>query len=385
MVDPNTVTHQCMNVTGGLSMGQVRWILSGASESTLTSSNPVHPGVSWNSIVPNDDGDGKPEWRDLHSSCANEPIHIIQRWENRSVSQMISSFLFCDHCNFPENWFPGDGVERLRLVYETREEIINGAANNEDVIGITELVAGVGSNEVYHIPVFDNWTHGALAASSAGQTAILPSYTNSSTGVWPFQDDYRLVIRADELDELRPFLTWMLSEQGQSNFDEIGFVRLDPFSRVEAGDRIGINLRHILPDDDGDGVWNGEDLCPNTDPGVPVNPTGCAENQRDDDGDGLNNTEDDCPFTFGTSTQPTVGCVDSDGDGWADLAHYERVVARPLPTPSPQSHHNGMTQMVMDSATNPRASKPIRVSWNTVCQQKTDTGVRTQMVMDGQI
>ena len=117
-----------MNVTGGLSMGQVRWILSGASESTLTSSNPVHPGVNWNSIVPNDDGDGKPEWRDLHSSCPNEPIHIIQRWENRSVSQMISSFLFCDHCNFPESWFPGDGVERLRLIYETREEIINGAA-----------------------------------------------------------------------------------------------------------------------------------------------------------------------------------------------------------------------------------------------------------------
>ena len=320
MLDPNTVTHQCMNVTGGLSMGQVRWILSGASESTLTSSNPVHPGVNWNSIVPNDDGDGKPEWRDLHSSCPNEPIHIIQRWENRSVSQMISSFLFCDHCNFPESWFPGDGVERLRLIYETREEIINGAANNEDVIGITELVAGIGSNEVYHIPVFDNWTHGALAASSAGQTAILPSFNNSSTGVWPFQDDYRLVIRADQLEELRPFLSWMLSEEGQANFDEIGFVRLDPFSRVGAGDRIGIDLRHILPDDDGDGVWNGEDLCPNTDPGVPVNPTGCAENQRDDDGDGLNNTEDDCPYTYGTSTQPTVGCLDSDGDSWADSA-----------------------------------------------------------------
>ena len=81
---------------------------------------------------------------------------------------MISSFLFCDHCNFPESWFPGDGVERLRLVYESREEIINGAANNEDVIGITELMAGIGSNEVYHIPIFDNWTHGAASASSAG-------------------------------------------------------------------------------------------------------------------------------------------------------------------------------------------------------------------------
>ena len=320
MVNPNTETHACMNVTGGLSMGQVRWVLSGASESTLSSSNPVHPGVLWSSIVPNDDDDDKPEWRDLDPSCPNEPIHIIQRWENRSVPQMLSAFILCDHCSFPEDWFPGDGVDRLRLVYETREEIINGAANNDDVIGITELRVGVATNEVYQIPIFDNWTHGASDAAAAGNSAILPSVNNSSMGIWPLQDDYRLVIREDQLEELRPFLAWMLSEEGQDNFDEIGFVRMDPLSRVEAGDRIGINLRHLLPDDDGDGIWNGDDLCPNTEPGLAVNPTGCAENQRDDDADGLINTEDDCPYTFGTSTQPTVGCPDSDGDGWADTA-----------------------------------------------------------------
>ena len=116
------------------------------------------------------------------------------------------------------------------------------------------------TKSIIDIPIFDNWTHGAASASSAGNTPIIPSFENSSMGVWPFQDDYRLVIRADQLDVLRPFLSWMLSEEGQDNFDEIGFVRLDPFSRVEAGDRIGINLRHILPDDDGDGVWNGDEL-----------------------------------------------------------------------------------------------------------------------------
>ena len=321
MVDPNTATHQCLNTTGGLSMGQMRWILSDASQSTLSASG-IHPGVVWNSVVPNDDGDGEPEWRDLHPSCPNEPIHIYHRWENRSIPQMISAFMFCDHCSFPEGWFTGENTPsgRARYDLETREEIINGASNNDDVIGITELRAAIGSNSVYHVPMFDNWTHGAADARSAGNPEILPSYNNSTSGVWPFQDDYRLTINEEDLDELRPFLAWMLSEEGQDNFDEIGFVRLDPFSRVEAGDRIGINLRHLLPDDDGDGVWNGDDNCSNTEPGISVDASGCAQNQLDDDGDGLVNTEDDCPYESGTSTQPTIGCPDSDGDSWADSA-----------------------------------------------------------------
>ena len=321
MVNPNTPTHECINTTGGLSMGQIRWLLSSASESTLTSSG-IHPGVVWSSIVPNDDGDGEPEWRDLHSSCPNEPIHIMHRWENRSISQMISAFLFCDHCNFPEDWYAGDNTPsgRQRIAQETREEIINGVANNDDVIGITELRAAIDYDSVYHVPIYDNWTHGAAAAHAMGNTPILPTYENSTTGVWPFQDDYRLVIREDAVDELRPFLSWMLSEEGQDNFDEIGFVRLDPQARVHAGDRIGINLRHLLPDDDGDGIWNGDDQCPNTDSGLSVDSNGCAQNQRDDDGDGLFNTDDDCPYEAGTSTHPVVGCPDTDGDGWADSA-----------------------------------------------------------------
>ena len=69
---------------------------------------------------------------------------------------------------------------------------------------------------------------------------------NSSTGAWPFQGDYTLTMREDQVSESQNFLNWMLSESGQENFDEIGFVRLDPFSRVMSGDRVGLNLRNIL-------------------------------------------------------------------------------------------------------------------------------------------
>ena len=45
----------------------------------------------------------------------------------------------------------------------------------------------------------------------------------------------------------------------------------------------------------------------------------------DSDGDGLGdnidgNNPDACPETWGNSTYPVFGCLDSDGDGWADTA-----------------------------------------------------------------
>jgi len=321
MVNPNTPTHQCMTTTGGLSMGQIRWIVSGASQSDLQTTNEQHPGVNWNSIVPNDDANGVVEWRDLHNSCPDEPIHLIHRWENRSVTQMIATSLLCGHCSYSESWFQAD-AERLRLIEGTRGEIINGAANNDDVFGITELVSGLAATNVYHVPIYDNWTHGAADASAASNTLIHPSLANSTNGIWPFQDDYRLVIREDQLVEIRPFLEWMLSEEGQENFDEIGFVRLDNYSRVLSGDRIGINMRNILPDDDGDGIWNGDDNCPGT---LPVDYStidqfGCANIQRDTDGDGFDDSIDDCLTEYGLSAQPTIGCPDSDSDGWADTS-----------------------------------------------------------------
>ena len=316
MVTANGVAEQCISTIGGLSMGQIRWMLSDASDSDLMNDGH-HPGMTLSSIAPNDDGDGVIEWIDLHSSCANQAIHTYHRWDNRSIPQMIDSYLFCGHCDFPEDWFTAD-FDRFRLVEETRSGIVNGVAGFDGAIGITELRVGIESNSVYNIPIFDNWTLGASDLVLQGHTAVHPTVENSSTGAWPFQGDYTLTMRGDQVAESRNFINWMLSEAGQENFDEIGFVRLDPFSRVMSGDRVGLNLRDILPDSDGDGVWDGDDQCPNTDSGFSVDVSGCAQNQLDDDNDGIVNTLDDCPNQPGNSTVPTVGCPDTDGDGWAD-------------------------------------------------------------------
>ena len=317
MVKANGVAQQCVSDMGGISMGQLRWILSGSTASTLATPG-VHPAVVFNSIVPNDDGDGIVEWRDLDSRCQAEPIHTYHRWENRSVTQMISAMLFCDHCSFPEDWFESTN-SRLRLVQETRGDIISGVAGYDGAIGITELRVGLNDNTIYNVPIINNWTHGSVDALMVGGAAVTPSVESSRNGTWPFQDNYYLTMRVDQVSESRDFMDWMLSESGQENFDDIGFVSMDPFSRVESGDRVGLNLREILPDDDGDGVWNGDDNCPDTELFASVDSTGCAQNQLDDDGDGFVNTVDDCPNTPGNSTMDRLGCQDADGDGYSNV------------------------------------------------------------------
>ena len=66
-------------------------------------------------------------------------------------------------------------------------------------------------------------------------------------------------------------------------------------------------------DDDGDGVANELDLCPNTTPGATVDLSGCALDQKDSDNDGYNDNIDAFPYD---STQYS----DMDGDGYGDNA-----------------------------------------------------------------
>ena len=83
----------------------------------------------------------------------------------------------------------------------------------------------------------------------------------------------------------------------------------------------------IVHDDDDDGVWNENDLCPNTPANATVDQYGCASTQRDTDGDGINDAFDAFPFD-GTQWQ------DSDGDGYGDNASGNNSDA--FPTDSTQ-------------------------------------------------
>jgi outer membrane protein OmpA-like peptidoglycan-associated protein len=72
----------------------------------------------------------------------------------------------------------------------------------------------------------------------------------------------------------------------------------------------------LYPDDDGDGVRNALDKCPDTPKGVKVDSDGCP---IDSDGDGVPDYLDKCPGTPKGVKVDSSGCpIDSDGDGVPD-------------------------------------------------------------------
>jgi len=76
-------------------------------------------------------------------------------------------------------------------------------------------------------------------------------------------------------------------------------------------------------DDDGDGVSDIFDACPDTPEGEEVNQSGCSADQRDLDRDGVDNVDDICPDTPAGVEVDEQGCaanqVDSDQDGIPDV------------------------------------------------------------------
>ncbi len=76
-------------------------------------------------------------------------------------------------------------------------------------------------------------------------------------------------------------------------------------------DDFGTVLLKGCPDRDGDGITDADDACPD-DPG-PAATNGCP----DRDGDGIVDADDACPDEAGPAT--TKGCPDRDGDGIADV------------------------------------------------------------------
>ncbi len=76
------------------------------------------------------------------------------------------------------------------------------------------------------------------------------------------------------------------------------------------------------PDDDDDGVPDGQDQCPGTPIGESADANGCSASQRDSDGDNVSDADDQCPGTPAEEAVDSSGCsasqIDSDDDGVSD-------------------------------------------------------------------
>ena len=321
MVKAGGVTEACIRAVGGLSMAQLRWITSSFGESTLTSNGEMQALV-WDSVVPNDDEDGIPEWKDLHSSCDNDEIVLSHRWENKSDLSIIEETVLCSNCANSDTLYSSTAA-RMRLdLGEYRSNVINGtnAPAGDGTLGFTELVYSLeNSDGIYIVPMVDNHTHGAADAIAAGGVLVNASIEASRSGDWPLQTDMRAFTSVDHIIRNHDFMKYLLSEPGQIAWEDMGFTGLSLWERYLAYAKLGEDMYSILPDNDSDGVWDGHDLCPNTPNGADVNSDGCPENELDNDNDGYTNDLDDCDDVAGNSTLGSIGCPDADGDGWGDL------------------------------------------------------------------
>ncbi len=112
---------------------------------------------------------------------------------------------------------------------------------------------------------------------------------------------------------------WSLRAQARYNLDFIngkGIVPDDTFYIWDFGVGFVYKFGAFPADDDGDGVPNGRDKCPDTPRGVKVNADGCP---LDSDGDGIPDYLDKCPNTpRGVAVGPDGCALDSDGDGIPD-------------------------------------------------------------------
>ncbi|GAA5215932.1 OmpA family protein [Corallincola platygyrae] len=93
---------------------------------------------------------------------------------------------------------------------------------------------------------------------------------------------------------------------------------IDSAGAAGAGAAAGALIGYFVcdNDEDGDGVPDGEDQCPNTPEGVKVDAVGCP---IDSDGDGVPDYLDKCPGTPANAPVDSNGCpLDSDGDGVPD-------------------------------------------------------------------
>jgi OOP family OmpA-OmpF porin len=115
---------------------------------------------------------------------------------------------------------------------------------------------------------------------------------------------------------------WSFKLQGRYNLDfikEKGNVPDDTYYLWDVGLGVAYKFGAFPADDDGDGVPNSLDKCPDTPRGVAVYSDGCPV---DLDGDGVPDYLDKCPNTPKGSPVGADGCpldTDSDGDGVPDI------------------------------------------------------------------
>ena len=158
-------------------------------------------------------------------------------------------------------------------------------------------VQSVNRNGTTSFSVTPDTGFAATVAGTCGGTLNATTYTTN-----PITADCTVVASFSNLDD---------DGDGVNN-------NADQCPNTPTGDSVdasGCSSSQLPQDSDGDGVYDGTDKCPNTVAGSDVDLIGCSAEQRDVDGDGVNNIDDQCPDTPAGESVDSAGCSQSQSGG----------------------------------------------------------------------
>ena len=123
------------------------------------------------------------------------------------------------------------------------------------------------------------------------QTGIDPRFGPIFEPVFPNQSVFDTTV-ANGSDELTLSDSALLEPGtyriiGQAAVQNLYHQRLTAVASSAQFASVDLRVEFLTPDDDGDGVNNALDLCPETAPTAAVDPAGCSDAQVDGDGDGV--------------------------------------------------------------------------------------------------
>ena len=162
---------------------------------------------------------------------------------------------------------------------------------------------------LYHLPARDNLV--PFLSAGVGEIDV---DTSGASG-----DDTVLLLGAGLKYRIDDRSAWRVDLRLYPDSGDLGVID----TSITVGYQHGFGKAPAAPvdgDDDGDGVPDSGDRCPNTPVGDEVDADGCTI-VRDGDGDGVPDNIDQCPDTPAGDRVDARGCTeveDSDGDGVAD-------------------------------------------------------------------
>ncbi len=329
-----TKASQCITNLAGLSTVQLRYTMTNETVTEFISPTGYLPPISrkigassgayeW-SPFPGLDSDGTAEFSDftqgVTTNCPEAPstgpgIGLRTPYSHLIIEHAARELFLCESCNITRTFHP----DLSGSVYRGVSDVTTSLALDEAIA--MSVYEDLNVSGVDLVSVFDNETHGASDLKSLNATAIVPSEEAVANGTYPLAVDINLLIPYSSFGARAELAIHALDNNTQNLVDaaHTAVTGMHDDLRIPAHDRLPNEFQSLLPDEDGDGVWDGKDQCSGTKESTPPNSNGCALIQLDSDADGFNDAVDGCRYLAGNATEGAgAGCPDSDGDGYAN-------------------------------------------------------------------